>query len=142
MLLCLCVKTTRGIAARIILIHAPSKINLLAFWMECRRETLLGRKHNVGRKYLHLSYLERNFMLCRGSASPLNSISDADNETINGVVTWILVFLYFISAKMVNMLKVTPATAMIIPNEPAKLACVSVNTKSVLFVHFPAFCNI
>ena len=76
---------------------------------------------NTGQlQYIPIPYLRINFVPCRGSTSPLNSISDIDNEITNGVVTCTLIFLYFSSAAMIRRLKINPITEMIKLDVPAK----------------------
>ena len=65
-----------------------------------------------------------------GRTRALNNMSEVDNETTNGVVTWVLIGLYFKIAMIVKALNNTPTIDMMSPIEPAKSAETSENTNS------------
>ena len=65
-----------------------------------------------------------------GRTRALNNMSEVDNETTNGVVTWVLIGLYFKIAMIVKALNNTPTIDMMSPIEPAKSAATSENTNS------------
>ena len=75
-------------------------------------------------------YLDTNLMQRIGSTRPLNNMSEVDNDTTKGVVTWVLIGLYFKIAMIVRTLNSTPKIDIMRPIEPAKSAATSENTNS------------
>lgn len=75
-------------------------------------------------------YLDTNLMHRIGSTRLLNNISEVDNDTTKGVVTWVLIGLYFKIAMIVSKLSSTPKIAIMRPIEPAKSAATSEKTNS------------
>ena len=75
-------------------------------------------------------YLDTNLMHRIGSTRLLNNISEVDNDTTKGVVTWVLIGLYFKIAMIVSTLNSTPKIDIMRPIEPAKSAATSEKTNS------------
>lgn len=74
------------------------------------------------------SYLPKNLIAKSGKVRALNTKSDMDNETTNGVVTWTLVRLKLRSATTVSALKAAPRSAKREAKTPANVLSVALNT--------------
>ena len=64
-------------------------------------------------------------MAKNGKVTTLNNRSDNESEIMKGDKIWLLVFLWYIIAAMINKLNVKPTTAKIMAKDPPKFASMS-----------------